>query len=68
MATSEKLRLEDKQRKMRKERETAGIEYECKYFEEYTDPDSGEKGYRYGKRDYWTDRKNKDWKHLDDIF
>lgn len=53
---------------MRKAREEAGTEYECKYFEEYTDPDSGEKGYRYGKRDYWADRKNKNWSHLEDIF
>ena len=56
LATDEKLRLEEKQRKMRKDREQTGEEYECKYFEEYTDPASGEKGYRYGKRDYWKDR------------
>ena len=53
---------------MRKDREKAKIEYESKYFEEYIDPDSGAKGFRYGKRDYWEDRKNQDWDHLEDIF
>lgn len=41
---------------MRKEREQNGVSYEAKYFEEYIDSDTGEKGYRYGKRDYWKDR------------
>lgn len=55
-AADEKLRVEDKQRKMRKERESRGEEYHSKYFIEYTDEDTGEKGYKYGLRDYWQDR------------
>ena len=33
------------------------------------DPDSQEEVYMYGmKRDYWQDRRNQDWAHLDDLF
>jgi len=33
------------------------------------DPDSGEPFFKYGtKRDYWQDRKNQDWDHLEKIF
>lgn len=67
-ASDEKARLEDKQRIMRKNRENQGREYVSKYFETYIDEDSGEKGYRYGIRDYWADRKKGDWSHLEDIF
>lgn len=66
-AANEKLRVEDKQRKLRKERESKGIEYKPKYFEEYVDPDTGEKGYKY-VRDYWEDRRKGDWSHIEDIF
>jgi hypothetical protein len=52
---------------MRKAREINGEEYHCKYFEEYIDEDSGEKGYKY-VRNYWEDRKKGDWSHLDDLF
>ncbi|TNV71218.1 hypothetical protein FGO68_gene15187 [Halteria grandinella] len=67
-ASDEKARLEDKQRKMRKERETQGREYQSKYFEEYFDEESGEKGYRYGIRDYWQDRNKGEFSHLEEIF
>jgi hypothetical protein len=53
---------------MRKDNEEAGVEYVAKYFEEYTDPETGERGYKYGRRDYWADRKKGDWAHLDDLF
>jgi hypothetical protein len=53
---------------MRKDREIQGIEYKAKYFEEYVDEDSKEKGgYKY-VRDYWEDRRKGDWSHMDDLF
>jgi hypothetical protein len=52
---------------MRKERESRGIHYKAKYFEEYEDPDSKEKGYKY-VRDYWEDRRKGEWSHMDDLF
>lgn len=66
-AAAEKARVEDKQRRMRKEKEALGIEHKAQYFEEYTDPDTGEKGYKYF-RDYWEDRKNGNWSHIIDLF
>jgi hypothetical protein len=68
LAADEKHRLEEKQRKMRKEREEKGIKYEPKYFYEHIDEDTGEKMFKYGKRDYWEDRKKHDFNHLDEIF
>jgi len=52
---------------MRKDRESKGLEFQSKYFEEYIDSDSGEKGYKY-VRDYWEDRRVGDWSHLEEIF
>jgi hypothetical protein len=52
---------------MRKEREQRGIEYSAKYFIEDTDPESGEKYFKYS-RDYWSDREKGDWNHMDDLF
>lgn len=67
LATKEKARLEDKQRQMRKEKEQKGIIYQPKYFTEYEDPDTKEKGYKFS-RDYWADRKTQNWSHLEDLF
>jgi hypothetical protein len=54
---------------MRKDRESQGEIYQPKYFEKYVDPVTGEEGFKYGGgRDYWTDRKNKNWAHLEDLF
>lgn len=53
---------------MRKEREELGQQYEAKYFFEDTDPDTNEKMYKFGKRDYWEDRKSKNWSHLESLF
>ena len=36
-AAEEKVRLEDKQRKMKKDREARGLEYQSRYFEEAVD-------------------------------
>lgn len=52
---------------MRKEKEALGIEHTPIYFEEYTDPDTGEKGYKH-VRDYWEDRRKGDWSHIPDLF
>ena len=39
------------------------------YFVKVIDEDTGDEVWKYGlKRDYWEDRKNKDWGHLDDLF
>ncbi len=52
---------------MRKKREAEGIEWKAYYFEEYQDPESGEVYYKY-IRDYWKDRKEQMWEHLQEIF
>ena len=52
---------------MRRDREALGKEYHSRYFEEYIDEDTGEKGYKY-VRDYWEDKKKGDWSHLEEIF
>jgi len=69
-ATEEKNRLEEKQRSLRKQREeNPGSDFVPHYFVKTLDPDSKEEFFKYGgKRDYWTDRRNKDWDHLDDLF
>ncbi len=66
-ASDEKARLEDKQRKMRKEREANHIEFKSRYFEQHVDEDSGETTYKY-IRDYWEDRRKGEWTHLEEIF
>lgn len=69
-AESEKARLEDKQRALRKWREeNPGNDFEPHYFVKVLDEDSQEEVYKYGlKRDYWVDRRNQEWGHLDDLF
>ena len=66
-ASDEKARLEDKQRKMRKDRESEGREFKSRYFEQLPDEDTGEPTYKY-IRDYWEDRRKADWSHLEEIF
>ena len=70
MAGSEKNRLEEKQRALRKWREeNPGHDFVPHYFVKTLDADSQEQVYKYGlNRDYWQDRKNKQWDHLDDLF
>lgn len=49
LATTEKHRLEEKQRAARKYRaENPGNDFEPKYFKKVTDPDSKEEYYAYG--------------------
>jgi hypothetical protein len=66
-AAAEKHRLEEKQRAVRKEREKAGIEYKCKYFEQVLDPISGQMMYKYNGR-YWDKRKNMDYADMPDLY
>lgn len=72
LAASEKHRLEEKQRAARKFRaENPGNDFKPKYFKKIVDPDSKEAYYAYGIedcRDYWQDRKNKDFGHMEDLY
>lgn len=56
LAASEKNRLEEKQRAVRRYREKNKIEYAPKYFEEKEDPNDGLKYYVYNHRYYENDR------------
>jgi hypothetical protein len=47
--------------------EANGEQHIAKYFEEYMDPESKEKGYKYVK-DYWADRDKKNFAHFEDLF
>jgi hypothetical protein len=72
-ASSEKHRLEEKQRAARKWRaENPGNDFAPKYFKKITDPDSNEDYYAYGPdhgcRDYWEDRRNGDFAHMEDLY
>ena len=66
LATTEKLRLEEKQRAARRLLEEEGLEYKCKYFDQCFDQ-NGDIIYKLS-RDYWKDRANKDWGHLNDLY
>lgn len=66
-AGDEKHRLEEKQRKTRKENEKNGIIPKPMYFDETYDDLTGELIYRY-KGTYFEDRKNKNFAHFPDIF
>lgn len=60
IAAEEKLRLEQKQRLRRKENEHAGKHHEMVFFEERTNPLTGEKEYKY-KGGYWEAREKGNW-------
>jgi hypothetical protein len=73
LATTEKQRLEEKQRAARKWRESnPGNDFQPKYFKKVVDPDSKEEYYAYGPehgmRDYWKDRRNQDFEHMEDLY
>lgn len=71
-ATDEKQRLEEKQRAARKKRAEDNTEFAPKYFKKIMDKDSNEEFYAYGPehgmRDYWVDRKNQDFAHMEDLY
>ena len=66
-AEVEKKRLEEKQRKKRKENEKNGIHPLPRYFEETYDDITGELVYKY-KGNYFEDRKNNNFKDIPDLF
>ena len=66
-AGEEKHRLEEKQRKARKENEKEGITPKPMYFDETYDDLSGELIYKY-KGNYFDDRKKRNFSHFPDIF
>lgn len=72
LAAEEKHRLEEKQRAARKWRaENPGNDFQPKYFKQITDPDTKEEYWAYGvqgTRDYWQDRRNRDFAHMEDLY
>ena len=66
-AEVEKKRLEEKQRKKRKENEKNGIHPLPRYFEETYDDITGELVYKY-RGNYFEDRKNNNFKDIPDLF
>jgi hypothetical protein len=73
VAAEEKHRLEEKQRAIRKKRELEQEpDFKPKYFKQIMDPDSNEQYYAYGPdhgcRDYWEDRRNNNFAHMEDIY
>ncbi|EDO17409.1 hypothetical protein Kpol_1037p5 [Vanderwaltozyma polyspora DSM 70294] len=67
LAADEKHRLEVKQRAARKERDEENIEYIPKWFVQEMNPVTQEMHWRF-KGDYWTQRKNKTFTDIPDIF
>ncbi|RVX69661.1 hypothetical protein B0A52_06725 [Exophiala mesophila] len=59
-AATEKNRVEEKQRAARRKREALGDEWKPKWFEQKTDPTTGET-YWQSTGQYWASRKVKDW-------
>lgn len=68
-AESEKQRLEQNQRERKKER-GKGDEPPPNYFTKHViDEKKGMYWYEYGTpREYWKDRKSRDWDHLTDLY
>eukprot|EP00002_Diphylleia_rotans_P011024 TRINITY_DN2188_c0_g1_i1.p1 TRINITY_DN2188_c0_g1~~TRINITY_DN2188_c0_g1_i1.p1 ORF type:complete len:740 (-),score=160.82 TRINITY_DN2188_c0_g1_i1:432-2651(-) len=66
-ATEEKLRLEEKQREMRRARERAGEEWNPRWFQKTYDPLLDTEIWAY-KGEYWQCRDDKDWKRVVDLF
>lgn len=67
LAAVEKDRLEKKQRAVRVIREKNKTVWKPKYFTETYDDVTGEPVYKY-IRDYWKDREEKNFSHLDEIY
>ena len=66
-AAAEKHRLEEKQRTARKLREKNDEEWVASYFEHVDHEVTGEKMW-VPKRDYWNDRKERNWAHQPDLY
>jgi oxysterol-binding protein 1 len=69
LAASEKDRLEEKQRAVRKYREAMKIEPKPFYFDEWTNPEDPQQTYyKYNGKYFEVDRAKKDWSRLPDIY
>jgi len=66
-AKSEKLRLEERQRKEKAGREKQDVEYNAKYFKETIVSETGERHFDYNSR-YWEDKSKQNFGHMPDIF
>ena len=70
-ATTEKHRLEEKQRKAQRDRERTGETYEAKYFKKvvvkHVDSDETYEDF-VQIRDYWTDKETQLWPEFPDIY
>lgn len=66
-ALEEKKRLEEKQRKTRKEREEKGLEWQAKWFREEIDELTDTKTYIY-KGNYWEQREKENFEEPLDLF
>eukprot|EP00163_Fabomonas_tropica_P005932 TRINITY_DN15580_c0_g1_i1.p1 TRINITY_DN15580_c0_g1~~TRINITY_DN15580_c0_g1_i1.p1 ORF type:complete len:644 (-),score=147.12 TRINITY_DN15580_c0_g1_i1:128-2059(-) len=67
LCTSEKIRLEEKQRAARKRREKAGGTWTPRWFEKRFDPESQSEGWTYTGK-YWDCRAQQDWSACPDIW
>ncbi|TNV85646.1 hypothetical protein FGO68_gene6666 [Halteria grandinella] len=69
MAASEKNRLEEKQRAVRRYKEKNGIEHKPVYFDEWKNPDDPENiYYKYNGTYFERDRKERKWDRCPDLF
>lgn len=69
LAASEKNRLEEKQRAVRRYNEKNKIEHKPAYFDEWVNPDHDNQIYFKYNGTYWEkDWKEKDWKRLPDLY
>jgi hypothetical protein len=67
LAATEKHNVEEYQRKTRRDREAAGIEWKPRYFEEEVDEELGETYYKFNGQ-YWKDRETGKLKELERVF
>eukprot|EP00128_Syssomonas_multiformis_P000660 Colp12_sorted_trinity150504_noHs@23954 len=65
LANAEKLRLEEKQRTMRKQREQEGVEYKPRWFQQVSSDDINDWKYKGG---YWENKQSGRWEDVPDIF
>jgi len=67
LATSEKLRLEQKQREAKKRREEQGEQWSPRWFDRAFDSESNAEYWKY-KGGYWEARENSSFENIDEIF
>lgn len=68
LAASEKNRLEEKQRAVRRYKEKFNINHKPVYFEEWKNPEDDMIYYRYNNQYFEKDRPAKDWRRLPDLY